>query len=112
MLRVWGDTPDSTPPCSRPVYERVLLAQRIALARTGIEPLAATWDQLAAETGVPKRTLQHFWRRWGEDLSPFGSGKRPSRHARLYVENRDVFRIWPRPSTGETLASGRPAACF
>jgi hypothetical protein len=43
---------------------RVDLAYRIILARLG--PEEATWDEIAAAEGIPKRTLQHFYRGWLE----------------------------------------------
>lgn len=46
------------PPRSLPLYEQVDLLQRIAVARA----TGSTWDEIAEVEGVPKRTLQHFYR--------------------------------------------------
>jgi hypothetical protein len=46
------------PPRSLPLYEQVDLLQRIAVARA----TRSTWDEIAEAEGVPKRTLQHFYR--------------------------------------------------
>ena len=34
-----------------------------------------SWDEIAEDEGIPKRTLQHFWKRWGEN-----PGLRPEFH--------------------------------
>lgn len=46
------------PPRSLPLYEQVNLLQRIAMARA----TGSTWDEIAEIEGIPKRTLQHFYR--------------------------------------------------
>lgn len=46
------------PPRSLPLYEQVDLLQRIAVARA----TGSTWDEIAEGEGIPKRTLQHFYR--------------------------------------------------
>ena len=60
MLRDYGGSRSLVywPPRSLPLYEQVELLQRIAVARA----TRMTWDEIAFELGVPKRTLQHFYR--------------------------------------------------
>jgi hypothetical protein len=61
MLRDSGGTPRHyLPPKSRPLYEQVALLQRIGVARA--VPLLMTWDEIAAEEGIPSRTLQYFYK--------------------------------------------------
>jgi hypothetical protein len=64
MLRDWGGTPlHYVPPKSRPLYEQVNLLRRIAVMRCSLPTRPGlTWDEIAAAEGVPKRTLQHFYR--------------------------------------------------
>jgi hypothetical protein len=67
MLREWGGPPTPyfpyVPPKSRPLYEQVDLLQRIAILRCGPPgEHGMTWDEIADAVGVPKRTLQHFYR--------------------------------------------------
>jgi hypothetical protein len=50
------------PPRSRPLYEQVDLLQRIAIARCSLAGPGLTWDEIAEAEGIPKRTLQHFYR--------------------------------------------------
>lgn len=51
------------PPRSRPLYEQVALLQRIAIARVSYAGKAGlTWEEIAQHEGIPKRTLQHFYR--------------------------------------------------
>ncbi len=51
------------PPRSRPLYEQVALLQRIAIARVSYPgKVGLTWDEISEREGVPKRTLQHFYR--------------------------------------------------
>lgn len=60
MLRDLGASEPYIPPKSRPLREQVALLDRIVAARTS--PLT-TWESIAADEGIPKRTLQHFyWR--------------------------------------------------
>lgn len=62
MLRVEGGSPSLVyrPPRSRSLYEQVNLLQRIVLFRSSVAGL--TWDEIAEIEGIPKRTLQHFYR--------------------------------------------------
>jgi hypothetical protein len=67
MLRDWGESPNRSvhyvPPKSRPLYEQVDLLQRIAVLRCSLPGESGmTWDEIATTVGVPKRTLQHFYR--------------------------------------------------
>jgi hypothetical protein len=64
MLHAHGGYPVRyVPPKSRPLYEQVALIQRIALARC-MAPAGPgmTWDEVAAQENIPKRTLQHFYK--------------------------------------------------
>jgi hypothetical protein len=77
MLRDWGGTPEPyIPPKSRPLREQVALLDRIVVARTS--PLA-TWESIAAEEGVPLRTLQHFYRTAIDGAGPPAIRRRPGR---------------------------------
>jgi hypothetical protein len=77
---------DYTPPKSRPFLDQLDLAYRIILARLG--PEEATWDEIAAEEGIPKRTLQHFYRGWLE-----GVGAPTKRRKSLAPSARDLDRL-------------------
>ena len=44
------------------MLDQLDLAYRIVAARYG--PESSTWDEIAAVEGIPKRTLQHFFRAW------------------------------------------------
>jgi hypothetical protein len=67
MLRhEWGIIDGYKPPKSRALLEQVALAQRIAISRSVVPRM--TWDELAEEEGIPKRTLQHFYRSWLDGL--------------------------------------------
>jgi hypothetical protein len=63
-------------PPSRSLYEQVELLQRIVAARTS--PLV-TWDMIAADEGIPKRTLQHFYWRAIDGAAPPVIRRRPGR---------------------------------
>jgi hypothetical protein len=87
MLRENAANPDGyRPPKSRPLLEQVDLAYRIVVAR--YSPPRMTWDQIAAEEGIPKRTLQHFFRSWLE-----GVGALTERQRTLGPRTRDVERL-------------------
>jgi hypothetical protein len=67
MLRQeWGITDGYRPPKSRALLEQVALAYRIAVSRSVVPRM--TWDELAEEEDIPKRTLQHFYRSWLDGL--------------------------------------------
>jgi hypothetical protein len=87
MLRENAANPEGyRPPKSRPLLEQVDLAYRIVVARYSPSPM--TWDQIAAEEGIPKRTLQHFFRSWLE-----GVGAPTERQRTLRPRTRDVERL-------------------
>jgi hypothetical protein len=68
------------PPKSRPLREQVALLDRIVVAR--ISP-TTTWESIAAEEGVPVRTLQHFYRRAIDGAGPPMIRRRPGRRRTL-----------------------------
>lgn len=77
MLHDWGGAPEPyIPPKSRPLREQVALLNRIVAAR--ISPLV-TWDMIAADEGIPKRTLQHFYWRAIDGADPPVIQRRPGR---------------------------------
>jgi hypothetical protein len=89
MLRNWGGPPEPyIPPKSRPLREQVALLDRLVVAR--ISPLA-TWESIAAEEGVPVRTLQHFYRTaidgTGPPVIPRRPGRRPTRRIESLLKN-------------------------
>jgi hypothetical protein len=55
-------------PQSLPLRERVLLAQRISVARVA----GISWAEIATIENMRERTLRHFHRRWYEDLAREG----------------------------------------
>jgi hypothetical protein len=74
MLRDRGGPIDIyVPPKSRPLLEQVELAQRVAIARTG---LSMNWEEIAGAEGIPKRTLQHFYKSWLDGLKAPRAGRR------------------------------------
>jgi hypothetical protein len=54
----------SRTPQSLPLRERVLLGQRIAIARA----VGTPWSQIASAEQMRERTLRHFHRGWLDDL--------------------------------------------
>lgn len=51
------------PPRSRSLKEQVELLERIGIARVSYPGKPRlTWDEIAKQEGIPKRTLQHFYR--------------------------------------------------
>ena len=77
MLRDSGGPPEPyIPPKSRPLREQVALLNRIVAARTS--PLV-TWDMIATDEGIPKRTLQHFYWRAIDGAGPPAIPRRPGR---------------------------------
>lgn len=79
MLRDWGGPPEPyVPPKSRPLREQIELLNRIVVARTS--PLT-TWDMIAAEEGIPKRTLEHFYRTAIDGTGPPVIPRRPGRRS-------------------------------
>jgi hypothetical protein len=99
MLRDKGGYPDSyIPPKSRPLLEQVDLAFRIVAARNALPSM--TWDQLAVVEGVPKRTLQHFYKSWLDGVGA-PTKRRSSGHSL-------ARRIGRAPAThGTRVASGK-----
>jgi hypothetical protein len=66
MLRFEGGPPKTyISPKKRPLFDQIALAERIVLARVLRPPM--TWDEIAQDEGVSKRTLQHFYKRWLDD---------------------------------------------
>lgn len=77
MLRDWGEPPQPyVPPKSRSLYDQMALLQRIVAAR--ISPMM-TWDLIAADEGIPKRTLQHFYKTAIDGTGPPMIRRRPGR---------------------------------
>jgi hypothetical protein len=72
-----------TPPKRRPLLEQVALAYRIVVARHVVPRM--TWDEIAELEGVPKRTLQHFYRAWLKGVT--------SRRPGAYAERQLALRV-------------------
>lgn len=77
---------DYIPPKSRPPLDQLDLAYRIVAARCS--PEGSTWDTIAAAEGIPKRTLQHFYRNWLE-----GVGAPTKRRRSERPPSREVTRL-------------------
>lgn len=75
-----------------PLLQQVALAERIAVARN-LRP-RMTWDEIAEAEGVPKRTLQHFYRRWLDGLGRRRRRTNAERELARRLERMENTRVW------------------